>query len=1301
MNTALGQSIHQAVLAQQAQEAEQAPQPTPMNRALGQSIHQAVLAQQAQNIDALGQSIQQAVLAQQAQEAEQAAQPTPMNLALGQSTNQAVLAQQAQEAEWEAQFAVPEGGGSEFWNPDDDFSMDNVGLISTDDWRGAGNLIPQGWVGEHYVGITGQNWDDEWDSLPDPYANFVVPELSEEEQTLVETADAYFVDLEARADAAGFDDLAEYLLSLSAVLSPEDYASELSRYNYFGEAWEMYSEDYLIAKQSAMGAFYADPEFQAWLGTEDAQQWVNGISGTLGAVYGISGDQAQYLMTGGLNDLLVEQGRKLGTQEDVDAGLADYVGQVINTPDADPGVTIVRDEDAGTTTTTTETDVDGEYTEVVEYDDGSPSTTRTVDVDGNTIEPTVIAPPPPLLAADSAQGIFDASFSDEDFRSYMTDLFFGDDSINETTDWNSVSWGDKTTALGDYLNAILGFDYGGAQIAFEDDRFPDEVDAGTTPRAYPRFIVNAMENGDAYISAAVGGDMYSWWDSLSDAGQHKVMTSLFDSEGTRYAQGHEMMQMVNVPGVNGDVFRLQSSDKVISFVPNFYLTELGVSDEDYIALETAEERAVYALSAWLSEGAEGRVTLWDYNASNGGPVGLSAVYVQAPGGLLEPSPGGSGDPTEGSGDPPVVSEDPPVVSEDPPEDPADPTYNTYGNIDPESGGISTLFPTQGDDDWWSVAEHTSLEDLYAIVESGYNHIHTEKNSPGMYDDFENFDWIYYLNSNPDFAAAMEAGHSGNIDSELEAIRHYVLHGAHEGRPGHYPGSPGPDGWPTGPAYRPGGSTNPTEGSEDPTEDPEDGVIGISGPVPVDYGLIPFPEPPKTGASPHYDNISWEDLEYEVDLNPDLFSDLDRFDWEYYLERYPDLVSDGGINDERSAIAHYIKNGASEGRMGSEPVAVVEEEPTGGDGIIGVQDPSPEDPFAEDSLDYGDGTSREAPFDAGETWGMWENPHFNPAPSQIEQVQQGWGLPFYENSLLEASELSPYVGWNNQGEAASWPLGTPAPDRATMPFTPGFVYPDDADKFDWVYYVNSNPDLATAPRKNGTIAAIDNESEAWQHWFIHGHSEGRAGHYEGPETPDVLDQYGYVTVNGERLTDEYGPVTSSEMYYEPGRLPGDSSEGDDGYIGIDDRLVGLGRWRNRVEGFGGLHPTPTPEDVALAEEDLLRFENLGELASGGLVGQNFQSFAPVGIASGYGGGGYVAGYSGGMDDSIPAVTDGNSPAALSSGEFVVPADVVAHLGDGNTQNGSAKLMDMLGRIRQQKTGNPVQPDAIQDQWVMPA
>ena len=52
--------------------------------------------------------------------------------------------------------------------------------------------------------------------------------------------------------------------------------------------------------------------------------------------------------------------------------------------------------------------------------------------------------------------------------------------------------------------------------------------------------------------------------------------------------------------------------------------------------------------------------------------------------------------------------------------------------------------------------------------------------------------------------------------------------------------------------------------------------------------------------------------------------------------------------------------------------------------------------------------------------------------------------------------------------------------------------------------------------------------------------------------------------------------------------------------------------------------------------------------------------------------YLDGHSDGMADKVPANIDGKRPAALSDGEFVIPADVVSHLGNGNS-NAGAKVL----------------------------
>lgn len=71
--------------------------------------------------------------------------------------------------------------------------------------------------------------------------------------------------------------------------------------------------------------------------------------------------------------------------------------------------------------------------------------------------------------------------------------------------------------------------------------------------------------------------------------------------------------------------------------------------------------------------------------------------------------------------------------------------------------------------------------------------------------------------------------------------------------------------------------------------------------------------------------------------------------------------------------------------------------------------------------------------------------------------------------------------------------------------------------------------------------------------------------------------------------------------------------------------------------------------------------------------------------GYARGGPVSGPGGGIADLIPARIDGQHPAALSSGEFVVPAHAVSALGDGSTEEGSRQLDHMVSKVMKHKYG----------------
>jgi hypothetical protein len=80
---------------------------------------------------------------------------------------------------------------------------------------------------------------------------------------------------------------------------------------------------------------------------------------------------------------------------------------------------------------------------------------------------------------------------------------------------------------------------------------------------------------------------------------------------------------------------------------------------------------------------------------------------------------------------------------------------------------------------------------------------------------------------------------------------------------------------------------------------------------------------------------------------------------------------------------------------------------------------------------------------------------------------------------------------------------------------------------------------------------------------------------------------------------------------------------------------------------------------------------------------------------------VTGTGDGMSDSVPATIEGVQEARLADGEFVIPADVVADIGNGSSDAGSKKLYDMMDRIRKARHGTTEQPPEINAEALMPA
>lgn len=200
-------------------------------------------------------------------------------------------------------------------------------------------------------------------------------------------------------------------------------------------------------------------------------------------------------------------------------------------------------------------------------------------------------------------------------------------------------------------------------------------------------------------------------------------------------------------------------------------------------------------------------------------------------------------------------------------------------------------------------------------------------------------------------------------------------------------------------------------------------------------------------------------------------------------------------------------------------------------------------------------------------------------------------------------------------------------------------------------------------------------------------------------------------------------------FEGGRMGGGGYNGGGGGGGLGGLLGGLGQMFGGMMGGsqggfglqgGGTNQfgssTPSAPDYSGMQGDMnygmgmgyapaySMIENTNQV-SGGTPG-NF--FAAGGAVPGYDLGGYAAGGNprllrgpgDGMSDNIPATINNRQPARLADGEFVVPADVVSHLGNGSTEAGAKKLHKMMNEVRKARTGNPKQGKQINPNKYMP-
>ena len=159
---------------------------------------------------------------------------------------------------------------------------------------------------------------------------------------------------------------------------------------------------------------------------------------------------------------------------------------------------------------------------------------------------------------------------------------------------------------------------------------------------------------------------------------------------------------------------------------------------------------------------------------------------------------------------------------------------------------------------------------------------------------------------------------------------------------------------------------------------------------------------------------------------------------------------------------------------------------------------------------------------------------------------------------------------------------------------------------------------------------------------------------------------------------------------PSFMEGLSDYGGGGKYG---GFKGAGKLGLTVAGMGLGGGAFDPEPMEFETPDKYKYDPTRRLNLGDDVDSGLRLLATGGYLEG-------GGVGDGMSDDIPATIDQEQPAALSEGEFVIPADVVSHIGNGSSNAGARMLYDMMATIREARTGNSKQGVEIEAEEYMP-
>lgn len=145
-------------------------------------------------------------------------------------------------------------------------------------------------------------------------------------------------------------------------------------------------------------------------------------------------------------------------------------------------------------------------------------------------------------------------------------------------------------------------------------------------------------------------------------------------------------------------------------------------------------------------------------------------------------------------------------------------------------------------------------------------------------------------------------------------------------------------------------------------------------------------------------------------------------------------------------------------------------------------------------------------------------------------------------------------------------------------------------------------------------------------------------------------------------------------------------------------AGIGLANRANPSYGQVNTDPAMVQAAMAAQQ----QQVQGAAQGGIMGYAGGGQTEYSLG-GYADGGnprLLKGPGDGMSDNIPATIAGRQPARLADGEFVVPADVVSHLGNGSTDAGAKKLHGMMDKVRMSRTGKKKQAPQVKTDKFIP-